>query len=109
MWMGTVSQSSNADIVSKIRSFIVYDRATGAVLHVHHAVEFETRIAGQEAHESRARRFAGAGATDTSAVLEAPADQFNQAKPTRVDPVTLAVHWEPHPRRTSKGRRASRV
>jgi hypothetical protein len=108
MSMKNASQSTSAEIVSKTRSFIVYDRVTGAVLHVHHAVEFANGMAGLETHESRARRFAAAKPAEVSDILEVSTDHFDQAKPMRVDPISLAIHWEPHGRRTRKGRQASR-
>jgi hypothetical protein len=72
MSKNSASQSTNADIVSKPRSFIVYNPTAGAVIHVHHVVEFAQGVIAREAHESRARRFAGRGATDDCAVIEVP-------------------------------------
>jgi hypothetical protein len=95
-------QSTSA-VASRARSFIVYDRKSGAVFHVHHTVEFATGLVSRESHESRARRLSGATVGDIAAVLEVSTDEFGQATPIRVDPVTLAIKWEPRRQRTMKG------
>ncbi len=41
------------------RTHLVYDGATGAILHVHHSVEFEGAAPQAESAEARALRWAG--------------------------------------------------
>ena len=87
MDLTNLSQSTPGTPLAKARAFVVFDAATGAILHVHHTVEFEGGAPQHETPEERARRFAGAG--PHAEVIEVDPAAVNHGRPVEID---LATH-----------------
>ena len=77
-------QSTDPRLEATLRAFVVYDRRTGDVLHVHYAVDFGNGVPSRESHEARARRFAGTAAAE-AAIMEVSPDEVNHRGARRVD------------------------
>jgi hypothetical protein len=86
-----IPQTTDSRIVPKSRSYVVYDRNTGDILHVHHQVTFPNRAALREAPEIRARRLAGSKAGTNAEVLEVETAEVDHRRPIRIDPVKRIV------------------
>lgn len=84
-----ISQSTPGVPVARERAHVVYDQATGAILHVHHSVTFDGGAAHAESHHARARRYAGAGAD--APVIDVDPAEVNHRRPIRVDTATGAI------------------
>jgi hypothetical protein len=85
------AQSTDDRIVSKSRAYVVYDKTTGEILHVHHTVSFAHGAPVHEKPEARALRLAGIKAGANAEVLEVDSNQFNQFTPMRVDTARRVV------------------
>ena len=66
------------------RTHLVYDGATGAILHVHHSVEFESAAPEAETAEARALRWAGS----RSGAKVVEVDRAQSTRGRRVDVAT---------------------
>jgi hypothetical protein len=84
-----LSQSTPGTPPARARAFVVFDSATGAILHVHHAVEFEGGAPQRETPHDRARRWAGAG--PHAEVIEVDPAAVNHRLPVRIDLATRKV------------------
>ncbi len=73
----------------RARAHIVYDRASGSILHVHHTIEFEGGAPAEETPAARAMRMAGS--RDGADVVEVDPDEVDHRRPIRVDPATRKV------------------
>jgi hypothetical protein len=82
--------STDPSLTPRTRTFLVYDRATGEVLHTHRATRFAANPPDREAPEARARRMAGQASADVE-VIEVDEGEINQRKPVRVDVATGRV------------------
>ncbi|MEO8813172.1 MAG: hypothetical protein ABI376_09715 [Caulobacteraceae bacterium] len=82
-------QSTPGVPASRARTHVVHDKATGAILHVHHTVEFEGGAAQAEAPEDRALRLARAGSE--AAVVEVDPAEVDHRRSIRIDPETGRV------------------
>jgi hypothetical protein len=72
------------------RAYVVYDKATGNVIHVHRCVTFPHTQHGAEAPEERARRIAGEKGR-TAGVLETDPAEVELGDPIKVDCTNLKV------------------
>jgi hypothetical protein len=79
--------STDPTVLAQTRAFVVYDTATGEILHVHRSVTFPENPPGGPEPEARARRLAGANAD----VVEVDPDEINHRRPVRVDIATRRV------------------
>ncbi len=84
-----ISQSTPGVPAARETAHVVYDAATGAILHVHHSVTFEGAAAHRESHHDRARRHAGAG--PDAPVIDVDPAEVNHRRPVRVDPATRTI------------------
>jgi hypothetical protein len=84
-------QSTNTRIVSHCRAYVVYDTATGEVLHVHHSVTFPHGAPMREKPEARALRLAGNKAGASAQVLEVEGAEVNHRDPIRIDTAKRVV------------------
>ncbi len=71
------------------RAHVVYDTATGSILHVHHTVEFEGGAPVTERPETRAKRMAGS--RPGAEVVEVDPSEVNHRRPIKVDPATRKI------------------
>lgn len=72
-------QSTQSNIVPTVRAYVVHDRNTGEILHIHHSITFPHDRSGGESPELRALRLAGHRAGANAVVLE-------------VDPAEVSFH-----------------
>jgi hypothetical protein len=86
-----LSQSTPGTPLATARAFVVFDAATGAILHVHYAVEFEGGAPQSEAPEDRARRMASVGADVDAEVIEVDPADVNHRRPVKIDLATRKV------------------
>jgi len=87
-------QSTDPRIASQSRAYVVYDRTTGEILHIHHSVSFPDGAPIHEAPETRARRLAGNKAGANVDVLEVESDEVNHGKPIRINTINRVVVTE---------------
>jgi hypothetical protein len=66
------------------RAYVIYDKATGEVLHVHRSVSFPKSPPPPEGPEIRARRLAR-NVSANADVIEVEEHEINQRQPVRVD------------------------
>jgi len=92
MHLNPISQSTPGVPVARELAHVVYDRFTGAILHVHHSVTFDGGASHTESHHARARRHAGVDAD--APVIDVDPAEVNHRRPIRVDPVTGAIVQE---------------
>ena len=86
-----MSQSTAGRPVARARAHVVFDAATGAILHVHHTIEFEGGAPQREAPEDRARRMASVGADVDAEVIEVDPAEVNHRRPVKIDLATRKV------------------
>lgn len=87
-------------ISSETRVYVVFDRATGEVVHVHETVVFPNTPQGRESPDARALRLAGATGSENLDVVEVDPAEIRVRHRIRIDPVTHKVHHVPSdPRR----------
>jgi hypothetical protein len=77
--------STDRNIVATVKAYVVYDRQTGDVLHIHHSVTFPHAHPTGESPETRALRLAGRKAGSNAAVLEVDPTEIDHRHPIRVD------------------------
>ncbi len=82
--------STDPSLKPHTRAFVVYDKTTGEVFHVHRATSFATSPPAREGPEARARRLAGKASADFE-VMEVNNSEINHTKPVRVDVATLRL------------------
>lgn len=74
-------QSTDPKLVAAARAFVVYDKATGEILHVHHSLDFGTGASLRETPQARALRLAGRRAGKNAEIAEVdPADLLHSHK-----------------------------
>lgn len=78
-------QSTDTGVVAKTRVYVVHDRTTGKVLHVHYSTTFGHASFGSETPEGRALRLSGAKKTVKLAVLEVGPEEIDHGDPIKVD------------------------
>jgi hypothetical protein len=77
--------STDRNIVATVKAYVVYDRHTGDVLHIHHSITFPHDRTTGESPETRALRLAGRKAGSNAAVLEADPTEVDHGKSIKVD------------------------
>jgi hypothetical protein len=84
---------ATGNLVAISRAYVVYDRTSGEILHIHRSETFPQGAPLRETPESRARRFAGSKAGENAAVIEVDPADVNHRNPRgiRIDTVTLKV------------------
>jgi len=85
MTYSNIPQSSDPGIISILRCHIVYDKATGDVIHIHHSVEFENGAPVREDAVTRARRLAGKAGAHAE-VIEVDPSHLPRPGKFRIDP-----------------------
>jgi hypothetical protein len=74
-------RSTDPKLMATTRAFVLYDKATGEVLHVHHSHEFGACAPARETPEARALRLAGRRAGANAEVVEVnPAEVQHRGK-----------------------------
>jgi hypothetical protein len=91
MSFNSAPQSTDGRIVSKSRSYDVYDRTTGEILHTHHSVAFPHGAPAREKPEARALRLAGNKAGAHAEVLEVETAEVSHFSPICIDTAKRAV------------------
>jgi len=89
MDLTNLSQSTPGTPVARARAHVVFDATTGAILHVHHSVEFQGGALQSEAPEDRALRLARAG--PHAEVIEVDPAAVNHRRPVKIDLATRKV------------------
>ena len=84
-------QSTPGGPVARARAHVVFDAATGAILHVHHTIEFEGGAPQHETPEDRALRMASVGADIDAEVVEVDPAEVNHRRPVKIDLATRKV------------------
>jgi hypothetical protein len=79
--------STDPTLQPRTRAYVIYDKTTGEVLHVHRSVSFPKNPPAREEPEARARRLAGKVSANAD-VVEVAANELNGRKPVRVDVAT---------------------
>ena len=79
--------STDPSLKPHTRAFVVYDKTTGEVLHVHRSISFATSPPAREEPQARARRLAGRASAEVE-VMEVDDNTLNHKKPVRVDVAT---------------------
>jgi hypothetical protein len=82
--------STDPTLIPKTRTFLIYDKTTGQVLHVHRSVSFPKSPPSREEPEARARRIAQKAAENAD-VLEVDPSEVDGKKSGRVDIATLRL------------------
>jgi len=80
-----MAQTTDSTIKSTSRAYVVFDKGTGEIIHVHYAVTFSSDVQVSEKPEARALRLAGAPAGANVDVLETEPAKVNNPKPFEVD------------------------
>jgi hypothetical protein len=93
MDLTNIPQSTPGGPLARARAHVVFDGKTGAILHVHHTVEFEGGAPQGEAPQDRARRLAslGADADPDAEVIEVDPADVNHHRPVKIDLHTRRV------------------
>jgi hypothetical protein len=103
MTHANIPQSTDSRIVSTSRCYVVFDKKTGKVIHIHHSVEFKHGAPAQEDAAKRARRLAGRAGVNAE-VLEVEPAQLKHRGKIRIDPKKHTVIRE-----KVKGKGSARV
>jgi hypothetical protein len=80
MTTGIPGSSTNPSLKPQTRVYIIFDKTSGEILHVHRSVIFHHRRAE---HDTVARRLANKSAN--ADILEVEEKEANQRKPLRVN------------------------
>jgi hypothetical protein len=88
--MHDVPRSTDRRLAATSRAYVVYDKTTGGVLHIHHSVTFLHNKYGAEAAEERARRLIGVEES-TAGVLEVDPVEVDHDDTIEVDLTNLKV------------------
>ena len=80
-----MAQTTDSTIKSASRAYVVFDKGTGEIIHVHYAVTFSSDVPTSERPEARALRLAGVTSGANLDVLEAEPARVNNLKPMKVD------------------------
>jgi hypothetical protein len=78
-------QTTDGAIKSTSRAYVVFDRGTGEIVHVHYAVTISSDLPVNEKPEARALRLAGVPSGANVDVLSVESAQVNTLKPLKVD------------------------
>lgn len=80
-----MAQTTDSTIKSTSRAYVVFDKGTGEIIHVHYAVTFSSDLPVSEKPEARALRLAGAASGAHVDVLATEPVKVNTLKPMKVD------------------------
>jgi hypothetical protein len=80
-----MAQSTDNTIKSASRAYVVFDKGSGEIVHIHHAITFSADLPTSEKPEARALRLAGAPTGLAFDVLEVESAHINNLKPIKVD------------------------
>jgi hypothetical protein len=80
-----MAQTTDSAIKSTSRAYVVFDKGTGEIIHVHYAVTFSSDAPVSEKPEASALRLAGAAAGAHVDVLATEPARVNNLKPMKVD------------------------
>lgn len=92
---GHEPQSTEPRIQSISRAYVVYEPASGDILHIHHAVEIVGGPPPLEPPRERALRLAGVVGRNDVEVLEVGSAEVNHGRPMRVDRTRQVVVVSP--------------
>jgi hypothetical protein len=76
--------STDQTLRPNTRAYVIYDKTTGEVLHVHHSVSFPKSPPPREEPEVRARRLAR-NLSANADFIEVDVHEISQRQPVRVD------------------------
>jgi hypothetical protein len=93
MRYANIPQSTDSRIVSTSRCYVVFDKATGDVIHIHHSVEIMHGAPAQEDAMKRARRLAGRAGVNAE-VIEVETALLKPREKIRIDPAKRKVILE---------------
>ncbi len=80
-----MAQTTDGAIKSASHAYIVFDKSSGEIIHIHHAVTISADLPTSEKPQARALRLAGAPAGLLVDVLEVESTRINNLKPIKVD------------------------
>jgi len=80
-----MAQTTDSTIKSTSRAYVVFDKGTGEIIHVHYAVTFSSDVPTSEKPDERALRLAGAAAGAHVDVLATEPAKVNALKSMKVD------------------------
>lgn len=87
----SAQDTSNLVVIS--RAYVVYDRTSGEIIHIHRSDTFPQGGPVRESQEARALRYAGNRAGVNAEVIEVDPADVNHRNPSgiRIDLATLKV------------------
>ena len=86
-----MGQSTDSTLKSTAHAWVVYNKTTGEVLHIHHEVSFANAEPPSEDPTARALRLAGLTAGANIAVLETDPAKVGSRAPIKVDTATNTI------------------
>ena len=86
-----MAQTTDSTIKSISRAYVVFDKGTGEIIHVHYAVTFSSDVPTSEKPEARALRLAGVASGTHVDVLATELARVNNLKPMKVDVVSRTI------------------
>jgi len=86
-----MAQTTDSTIKPSSRAYVVFDKSSGEIIHIHHAITFSADLPTSEKPEARALRLAGAPAGVSVDVLEVESARINNLKPIKVDTASRAI------------------
>ena len=95
MTIHNAPQFAGTSATTTSRAYVIYDRETGDISHIHHVVELLAGDSTAEEHKAHAFRMAGARAGANSDLLEVDSSEVNTVKPIGVDPTKRAIVGRP--------------
>jgi hypothetical protein len=84
-------QTTDSTIKSTSRAYVVFDKGTEEIIHVHYAVTFSSDVPANEKPEVRALRLAGTPSGVSVDVLETEPARVNNLKPMKVDVASRTI------------------
>lgn len=88
---GPKEPQSIPEIVSSVRTHVVFDRRSGKVLHVHETVTFPNGPAPRERPEARALRLSGSAGNPDADVVEVDPATMKGHHRIRINPATRTI------------------
>ena len=80
-----MAQTTDSTIKTTSRAYVVFDKGTGEIVHVHYAVTFSSDVPAREKPEARALRLVGATSGANLDVLATEPAKVNTLKAMKVD------------------------